>query len=225
MRDSNQRCPGASLANPDNYTDLFDNGGPITINPFKAYAKLVLDRKFSPFESYVEPYLLYLEKIGKVNVLDFAVDASWPGRAKEPYQIDAPIVGGEIDDDGANIVPITVDVFHANNDVSEVWFDFSSMGFENELALTFVSGNTWQLSFQNTEQASAGVYLCIVRAKSSSSNRNLYGYFNLTVTPGAAGVSLATDVQPIFDSYCISCHGDGGSAGLDLRPAQAGEIW
>lgn len=30
-------------------------------------------------------------------------------------------------------------------------------------------------------------------------------------------VSYASDIQPIFDLNCVSCHGLGGFAGLDLR--------
>ncbi len=30
-------------------------------------------------------------------------------------------------------------------------------------------------------------------------------------------VSFAADIQPIFDTHCVGCHGDGGNAGLDLR--------
>ena len=36
--------------------------------------------------------------------------------------------------------------------------------------------------------------------------------------PPAATVSYASDVQPIYDANCVGCHGDGGNAGLDLRP-------
>ena len=36
--------------------------------------------------------------------------------------------------------------------------------------------------------------------------------------PPEPTVSYADDVQPIFDANCVGCHGDGGNAGLDLRP-------
>ena len=34
---------------------------------------------------------------------------------------------------------------------------------------------------------------------------------------GPGPVSFDTDIQPILDSGCVGCHGDGGNAGLDLR--------
>lgn len=33
---------------------------------------------------------------------------------------------------------------------------------------------------------------------------------------GGATVSLAADVQPVFDAHCLGCHGPGGNGGLDL---------
>ena len=40
-------------------------------------------------------------------------------------------------------------------------------------------------------------------------------------TPPAETVSFAADVQPIFETNCVGCHGDGGNAGLDLRSGQS----
>ena len=37
--------------------------------------------------------------------------------------------------------------------------------------------------------------------------------------PDPVGISFATDIQPIFDAHCVSCHGAGASGGLDLRAA------
>lgn len=38
-------------------------------------------------------------------------------------------------------------------------------------------------------------------------------------TPGP--VSFADDLQPVFNSNCVGCHGDGGNAGLDLRSGRS----
>ena len=35
---------------------------------------------------------------------------------------------------------------------------------------------------------------------------------------GTPDVSFAQQIQPIFDTSCVGCHGIGGNAGLDLRP-------
>jgi mono/diheme cytochrome c family protein len=38
---------------------------------------------------------------------------------------------------------------------------------------------------------------------------------------GADPVSFAADVQPIFNSNCIGCHGENGNGGQDLRAASS----
>ena len=207
---------GVGLANADDYTMLFDDGGAVILNPYKAYAKINPDRSFGPGEIYIEHYDLWLASFGKIAVIDYAIDASWPSRAKEPYQVDAPVIGGDIDSTGQNMVPITIDIYASGNDVTEVWFNCSSMGFAGELPLTFVSGNTWSINFKNTPMAVEGQYTCIVRASTASSANYLYDYFTITVVPGTPMVSLANDVQPIFDAKCVDCHDAGEPP--DLRP-------
>ena len=207
--------PDVTLKNPDEYTSLFDNGGAVTINPFIAYAKVMPTRSFGPGLSYTEHYNIYLSKFGKVSTVSYAIDASWPGRAKEPYQINQPSVNGIIDHMGKYTADITVDVFAAGNDVDEVQFDCSSMGFTSELPLTYQSGNTWIIHFQNTAHAYWGEYKCMVRASTASSTDSLYDYFSLTVVP--TPTSLHDDLQPIFNTYCILCHKQPGPpVGLDL---------
>jgi hypothetical protein len=198
--------PGAGLVNPDNYTGLFDNGGDVNINPFKAYAKLEDKRKFGAGESYAEHYELYLSKFGKCMKIDYAIDASWPGRAKEPYQIGLPMIIGELDTLGLNTATIEVTVLAAGDDVDEVLADFSSLGFTEDLEFQYIAGSNWELELQNTHLVGVGDYLCLIKASTSSSELYLYSYFYITVVEGIVPVSLQDDVQPILNSYCITCH-------------------
>lgn len=46
------------------------------------------------------------------------------------------------------------------------------------------------------------------------------GCTDLDVYPQQPAVDFASQIEPIF-SNCAGCHGDGGSAGLDLRPGEA----
>jgi Planctomycete cytochrome C len=34
-------------------------------------------------------------------------------------------------------------------------------------------------------------------------------------------ISFSSDIQPIFDSSCVGCHGSGGNGGMDLRPGES----
>jgi hypothetical protein len=195
---------GAGLINPDNHTKIFDNGGPININPFKAFAKAENKREFKPDASHTEHYEIYITSFGKIAVIDYAVDASWPGRAKEPYQIDDPVVEGEMDNFGQVQITINVDVHAAGNDVDEVLLDVSSLGYPIEKVFDAVSGTTFQLKLQNANKMPPGDYVCLLRASTESNPRYLYHYFTLNVID--ASLSLANDVQPLFNSYCIGCH-------------------
>ncbi len=214
---------GADLDNPDSYTGLFDNGGPININPFKAYAKSEDDRGFGPGESFMEHYDLFLSKFKKVAVIDYAVDASWPTRAKEPYRFSTPDTPLNLDSNGDWTVQIYVGVFAAGEDVDEVWLDCSSLGFSQDLEFEFGGGVMWQiLDFQNTHLASAGEYRCLAKASTASSNKYLYNYVDITVVEDTPIPSLQNDVQPIFDNYCTKCHqGSTPPVGLDLTEGNA----
>lgn len=46
------------------------------------------------------------------------------------------------------------------------------------------------------------------------------GCTDLDVFPPQPAVDFTSQIEPIF-SGCSGCHGDGGSAGLDLRPGEA----
>jgi hypothetical protein len=209
--------PGAYLKNPDDYTDFWDNGGAVNINPFRAFAKVNSDRSFGAGETYTEPYQIYLSGFGKIAVVDYAVDASWPGRAKEPYVIFNLFINGNIDDLNVGLATLQVEVLSANDDVDEVSIDLSSLGFSEDLDLTNSYDNVWEVTFGNDPLAAQGAYVGWMKASTSSSIKYLYYKFMLTVIEGIPPTSLANDIQPIFDEHCIVCHqSPGPPEDLDL---------
>ena len=211
---------GLYLANPDNYTDLYDDGGAVTINPFKAYATGIPDRSFAPQALFPASYQIFLSSMGKVSLINYAIDASWPGRAKEPYRVEDPVLDGILDTNGTNDVTLSVDVLAAGNDVDEVLFDATNLGFTSPITMTNTGGNTWEVVFKNTELKPAGQYTCMIKASTASSPKYLYTYFNVTVV--VPPTSLQNDVQPIFDNYCIDCHQSvSPPLGLDLSVGNA----
>ncbi len=199
--------PGLTLNNPDNYTSLFDDGGAVTINPFKAFAADVTKRKFGAGESHSVQFNLYLEKFGKVTKINYAVDASWPGRAKEPYLIGTPWVNGQLDSYGVNDVKVKLEVYAAGDNVDEVTVDLTSLGFDEPFVCSFESGDIWTTDiFKNTPLAPEGVYKGLAMASTASSNEFLYQYFDVIVVLGEPLVLFSEDVQPVFDNMCTSCH-------------------
>ena len=190
---------------------------------FKAFAAQIPDRSFGPNLSYSAPYNIYLSGMGKVATINYAVDASYPGRAKEPYLITYPNMNGVLDSYGVNEVTLSVVVNAAGDDVDEVVLDASPLGLSSAIALTQIDAETWQTKFKNTELKPAGEYNCWIKASTSSSAQYLYMYFLIIIVQGTAPVSLSDDVQPLYNSYCISCH-QSVSPPLDLD-LSAGNAW
>lgn len=197
---------GAFLFNPDNFTDLFDNGGAVNINPFRAFAKEETNRAFGAEAQHTEHYVLYLSKFGKVAVIDYAIDASWPTRAKEPYMIGGPYQLGIIDSYGLEECVIEANVVAANDDVDEVLLDLSTLGFTSEIAMQTVSATLWNVTITNEHLVPMGEYECWARASTASSGKYLYSKFTIIIDEGIPPSTLSGDVQPVFNANCITCH-------------------
>lgn len=198
--------PGATLLWADDYTGLFDNGGAININPFMAFAKGETDRVFGAGLQHTELYQLYLSSFGKVTVIDYAVDASWPSRAKEPYSINGPYPTGILDSYGVYECPFEAWIDAANDDVDEVWLDLSCIGFASEIEMELSTSGAWEVVIMNENLSPMGDYDGWCRASTASSGLFLYSKFSFYVEEGVLPMSLTDDVQPVFDAFCISCH-------------------
>jgi len=197
---------GAFLFNPDNFTDLFDNGGPITINPFKAFAKEETNRAFGPDAQHTEHYELYLSSFGKVAVIDYAVDASRPTRPKEPYMLGVPYQLGILDSYGLEECIIESNVYSANDDVDEVLLDLSTLGFTSEIEMVYITANMWNATITNEHLMPEGQYDCWARASTLSSGKYLYSKFVIMIEVGMAPSTLSGNVQPVFNANCTTCH-------------------
>ena len=77
---------GARLVNPDNWTSLWDIPGGSSINPFKAYADDVENRRFGSSETHYKQ--IQFEIPSMAFSLTIAIDASWPGNCEEPFLMD-----------------------------------------------------------------------------------------------------------------------------------------
>jgi hypothetical protein len=76
---------GHMLINDDSWTSLYDIPGGLPINPFKAYAKEIENRKFAGTKMYAENLQILLP--GGNPYVIFAIDVSFPGNCEEPYEI------------------------------------------------------------------------------------------------------------------------------------------
>ncbi len=160
---------GHELLNADDWTGYFDVLGGEDINPFRAFAKDMPLRKFQPFAEEVENYVLHIPKPPEWAHITFAVTASWPGNAREPYEIYGFTEQWLIEDyEGASGL-IQVSVSDWQDDVNEVLLSAPEITGEDSVAFTHVSGDDWSLNLTNVTGASAGYYNAWIGARSENS--------------------------------------------------------
>jgi hypothetical protein len=81
------KVPGFKLRDADAYTDIWDDAGLVTINPFLAFAINEPNRKFGPHSEHTRTYEIEFPELNELVKLTLVVDASWPGNCREPYDI------------------------------------------------------------------------------------------------------------------------------------------
>jgi outer membrane protein assembly factor BamB len=167
------------LANPDDYTTLFDDGGTKTLNPFIAYATEKADRAFKAGASHTRPIQLRFSQAGHFSEITFVVDASWPTHCTEPYQISDQQVSGSLV--GGLPVEVQCNVLDWQNDVTSVAVQPGDLS-DVSMVLTHQTGTSWKGLITNKKGAAPGVYSLLLRAVSpGGSTDSLYDYLGVTV--------------------------------------------
>ncbi|MFH1516179.1 MAG: hypothetical protein ABIG42_12060, partial [bacterium] len=172
---------GNRLMNPDAWTALYDIAGGTQINPFKAYAKYVANRKFAAQTQHTERLQMFFPT-GTPSV-NFAIDASYPGNCEEPYDIQNFSQGVLYDQQGYS-TQISVDVFDWQNDTNSVQI-YQPALTGTFLSLTQSSTTTWSTTLVNSNGVPAGIYAAILFAKSANSG-TLGIYKSAVITVSAA---------------------------------------
>ena len=175
---------GHLLTNPDNWTPLFDIAGGMDINPFRAFAKEVTNRAFNSMAVHAENYLVYIPQPPAYASIKYAVTASWPGNAREPYMIDDFQQVDEISELTGSSGVVQVHVYDWQNDIDYVRLSASEINGQDFIDLTNTSGDTWQVSLINSEGALAGDYEVMIEAHSegTSDELALYDFATVTIT-------------------------------------------
>ena len=174
LLDKQDECECTTLG-PDGYTDLWDDGGSITINPFKAFAVEHPNRIFAPDTKYSRIYALRYPSFPKLIELNYVVDVSWPGNCKEPYSITDFIQAEPLTDNGS-ITDVQLTILDWQDDVSSVHLDLSSIN-GGTVNLEHTEGNTWGGSISNGPGTSPGVYQITATAESHGSTVEAFDYF------------------------------------------------
>ena len=173
---------GHLLTNPDDWTALWDPAGGEPRNPFKAFAKYKAKRVFSGHTEFTENYLIYIPAPPYWNGITFAVDVSWPGNCKEPYEI-TNFTQGHINENIGSSAYVTVDVKDWQDDVSKVTLVAPEITGESFTQLSHLSGDTWRTKLVNNTGATQGQYQGRIIANSSNSGDIvLYDYVTINIT-------------------------------------------
>ena len=170
---------GIRLLNPDSHTDLWDDGGDITINPFRAFATDQPQHRFLPGAAHARIYEIAYSTLQDLAKTVLAVDASWPGNCREPYSIGdfiqpAPLPGIG----GAALVKLSVYDWQSN--AEGIYIDASPVG-GGAVELTYQDGYTWSGTIETSQVNQTGKYDLLVSAGTSDSQIKLFNYFPLTV--------------------------------------------
>ena len=84
------------IANPDDYTTLFDDGGTKMLNPFIAWVIEEEEREFLPSATHTREINFRFSETGHLTEVTFVVEASYPGHCTEPYEISDQSVSGTL---------------------------------------------------------------------------------------------------------------------------------
>ena len=155
------------LLNPDAWTYMWEIPGGANANPFKTYAKSELNRMFKPGAEHMENFVIHMPWFPQYPMhIQYAVDASWPGNCKEPYEI-SNYTQSVLHAEMGSVCTMAIDVFDWQDDVNEV--RFYNDGFIDGFYFTKASGNTWELEFTNTYGFPKGEYWSTISATSENS--------------------------------------------------------
>jgi len=188
---------GKYLKNSDGFMDIY-LGQDIH---FKAFAKSEPARAFTPAMTDTQTYTFHFPTGENWNSVDYIVDASWPGNAKEPIIED--ISFPESIKNGTDIVDLTVVAFDHQDDPISVTADLSPIGGSTEEPLwddgMHNDGGTDDGIFGATgisANVSPGQYEIIIRAGDAIPK---YGWNSFRVD-----VTEPVNHDPVIDEITIS---------------------
>ena len=172
---------GIILLNADGYTDLWDDGGEITVNPFKAYATDQPGRMFGPNTAHARIYEINYTSIADLVSAQIVVDASWPGNCREPYAIDGFQQNGTIVTAGGTC-GVNLNIYDWQDDAEDVFVDASPIG-GGLVELSYVEGFTWAGNISTVQYNLAGAYNLQLYAGSENTSQKLYEYGDVEIIP------------------------------------------
>jgi len=157
---------GHRLINSDDWTGLFDASGGMPINPFMAFAKEETNRAFAGETEHTEKLFIFLPSGNPI--VTFAIDASYPGNCEEPYEISDFMQDTLYSEPGYD-AQLQVTVKDWQNDANAVELYCPEIIGPASEPFSQVDTETWEMTIENSEAASAGEYTAYILAKSANS--------------------------------------------------------
>lgn len=199
---------GHEMVNADDYTKLYDDTTPADINPFKAFEVDDPQRRFFSYETDTQQILFRIPKPPNWAGFDYAVDASWPGHCREPYEIiDFTQIGSlAMLFDSATV---SVTVHDWQDDVTEVNIDVTAI-MGDVLQLENTGDDVWSGEVVNTQLPAPGMYRALVSAYSPNApGWWLYDYVDILVSPPnyADRITFASNRTGNWDIFMMNPDG------------------
>jgi len=172
---------GYSMVNADDYTQLFNPFGPSDVNPFRAYAKSVTNRKFGGGAIHKESFeILCPTPVVLPFTFQILIECSHPKNCEDVYEISNQTVSNPIN--STTTATITLDAFDHQNNIGQVYVDTTpitgGLTWMGKIGPTLYTGALW-----NSAGAAPGTYRCRITADSFSSPDNLFDFVDITVIP------------------------------------------
>ncbi len=204
---------GIELFCYDGWTALHDIPGGSWINPFIAYAKTETNRIFAADAEHTENFNIHFDGSILSHQLLFAVDASWPGNCREPYEIKDQVQSILYDSVGAS-AKLRLQVNDWQFNANKVTLVCPIITGEDFTQFTEIGCGGWQLNLVNNNGALPGYYEARIIAASSDS-------------PSVAMYQMTTiHVAPTPDGYVQAWGGtDGFDDAYDVAYSSAGFVY
>jgi hypothetical protein len=173
--------PVIYLANPDDYTTLFDPDTPPDINPFRLFGKDLIKGLVGPMVEVTEHFEMHYDEIP--FIFQTAVDAIWKANdPREPYAILNQTIEGPLGTNAMISRRLQVEVLDRHDDVGEVRLASEELGVNAKLSKDPTVDDRYYAFVANMAEAPAGSYKCLISASDSVTEDILYDYITIEVS-------------------------------------------
>jgi hypothetical protein len=201
--------PAVYLANPDDYTTLFDPDTPPDINPFRLFGKTLPNGVIGPGVEATEHFEVQYDTIPFAIMTAF--DACFKIQDKrEPYAINNQTISGNLDTSGVVSRTIEVQVLDRHNDVGTVSVSSTELGLDIKLNPNPDKPNYYLGYITNENQSPAGDYKLLISATDAVTPWILYDYLPVTISESVGEWQI--EVLPFANTGCPRDLG----AGVDM---------